>query len=82
MTLTIVLRIGISYKIRVTISLTLVVAPLTRRVMLRPLGVATLLSLSQLFIIRLGVFGTIRVGILNQSCHQLPHVTAVVLEPP
>ena len=81
-TLTIILCIGVSHKVKTISSLALTVASLVRRVMLLPLGVATLLSLSRLLIIRLGVLGTIRVSILNQSRHQLPHVTAVALETP
>ena len=68
-TLTIILRVGVSHKIQTTISLALTIAPLIRRVMLLPFGVATLLSLTRPFLIRLGVLGTIRVGILDQSRH-------------
>ena len=55
---------------------------MARRVVLLPLGMSALLSLPCLVIVRLGVLGTIRVGILNQSRHQFPHVAAVALEPP
>lgn len=72
MVLSIILRIGVSHKIQTIISFALTVASLTCRVMLLPFGIATLLSLSRLFIIRLGVLDTIRVSILNQSRHQLP----------
>ena len=55
--LTIILRIGVGHKIQITISLALNVAALTCRVMLLPFRVAALLSLTQIFIIRLGVLG-------------------------
>ena len=54
---------------------------MARQVMLLPFGAAALLSLSRLFVIRLGVLGTIRVSVLNQSCHKRPHVIAVTLKP-
>ena len=53
---------------------------MTRWVMLLPLGVAALLSLPCLVIIRLRVLGTSRVSILHQSCHKHPHVIAVTFE--
>ena len=54
---------------------------MTRWVMLLPLGVVALLSLPCLIIARLGILGTIGVGILNQTYHKCSHVIAVVLEP-
>ena len=54
---------------------------MARRVMLLPFGAAALLSLSRLFIVRLGVLGTIRIGILKQTFHKCSHVIAVTLEP-
>ena len=72
MMLTIILGVGISHKVQTVISLALTIDSLIHRVVMLALGVATLLSLSRFFIIRLGVLGTIRVGILNQSSHQLP----------
>ena len=54
---------------------------MTRRVMLLPFGAAALLSLPCLVIVRLGVLGTIRVGILNQSYHKRSHVIAVTPKP-
>ena len=71
-TLTIILCIGVSHKVKTIISFALTVAYLVRRVMLLPLGVAALLSLSRLFIIRLGVLGTIRVSILTRATMSVP----------
>ena len=82
MTLNIILRIRVSHKVKTIISFALTVASLVHQVMLLPLGVAALLSLSRLFVIRLGVLGTIKVSILNQSRHQCSHVIAVAFEPP
>ena len=78
--LTIILRIGVSHKVETIISFALTVASLIRRVMLLHLGVPAVLSLARLFIIRLGVLGTIRVNILNQSRHECPHVIVVAFE--
>ena len=63
------------------ICLALTIIIVARRVMLLPLGVAALLSLPQFVIVRLGVLGTIRISILNQSSHKCSHVIAVTLEP-
>ena len=81
-TLIIALCIGISHKLRATISLAFTIAPLIRRVMLLTLGVAVLFSLPCLFIIRLGILGTVRVGVLDQSRHQCTHIITIALEPP
>ena len=79
--LAIILCIGICHKIQVAINLALTITSLIRRrVMLLPFGVAALLSLSWHVIIRLGVFGTIRINILNQSRHECPHVIVVAVE--
>ena len=75
------MRIGVSHKVKNITSFALTVASLVRRVMLLPLSIAALPSLPWVFIIRLGVLGTIRVSILNQSRHECPHVIAVVFEP-
>ena len=77
-TLVIIPCTGVSHKI---ISLALTVAALIGRVILLSLHAITLLSLSRSFILTLGVLGTIRVGILNQSYHTRSHVIAVTLEP-
>ena len=79
MMLAIILCMGVSHKVKTIISLALTIAS---RVILLPLGVAALPSLPRLFIIRLGVVGTIRVSILNKSYHERPHVIAVAFEPP
>src|SRR4051812_41154881 len=50
--------------------------------MLLSLLAATLLPLTRLLLIRVRVFGTIRVVIFEESRHELPHVIAVVLKPP
>ena len=81
-TLTIILCIGVSHKVKTIISLAFTVASLVRRVMLLPLSIVALPSLPWIFIIRLKVHGTIRVSILNQSCHERPHVIAIMFEPP
>ena len=81
MTLIIALCIGVSHKLRGTISLAFIVPHLIRWDMLLTLGVAILLSLSWLVIIRLGVLGTIRIGIFDESRHELPHVIVVALKP-
>ena len=70
---------GVSHKI---ISLALTVAALIGRILLLSLHAATLLSLSRSFILRVGVLGTIRVGILDKSRHKLSHVIAMTLKPP
>ena len=59
----------------------LTIVSMARQVMLLPFGAAALLSLPQLLVVRLGILGTIRIGILNQSCHECSHVIAVTLEP-
>src|SRR3954469_3473222 len=73
-----VLHIGVSHKIHGTIRFMLAsnTAPW---VMLLTSGVAVLLSLPCLFIIRLGILGTIRISILYQSGHESPHVSAMAL---
>ena len=81
MTLAIILCVGVSHKVQTIISFALTTASLICRIMLLSSGAAVLLSLSRLVIIRLGVLGTIRVSVLNQSHHQLSHVIAVALEP-
>ena len=70
---------GVSHKI---ISFALTVAALIGRVVLLSPHTATLLSLSRSFILRVGVLGTIRVGILEKSRHKLPHVAAMTFKPP
>ena len=50
--------------------------------MLRALAIAVLLSLPCLFIIKLGILGTIRVGVLDKSRHQHAHIITITLEPP
>ena len=52
--LVVALCIGVSHKLQATISLTFIITSLICRVMLRTLGVAVLLSLPCLLIIRLG----------------------------
>ena len=74
------LRIGVGHKFHTAISLTFITS-LVRRVMLRALAVAVLLSLPCLVIIRLGILGTIRISILYQSSHEGPHVSAMALHP-
>ena len=44
------------------VRLTLAAVSMTRRVVVLPLGVAAVLSLPCLIIVRLGILGTIRVG--------------------
>ena len=78
-TLTIILCIGVSHKVKTIIILALTIAS---RVILLPLCVAALPSLPRLFIIRLGVLGTIRISIFNESRHERPHVIVVAFEPP
>ena len=78
-TLTIILCIGVSHKVKTIIIFAVTVAS---RVILLPLSVAAPLPLPRLIVIRLGVFGTIRVSIFNQSCHERPHVIAVAFKPP
>ena len=51
-------------------------------VMLVTLAVAFLVSLHCLFFIRHRVLGSIRISILDESCHQRSHVVTVTLEPP
>ena len=80
--LIIILRIGVSQKVEITISLTLTVAGLTYRVMLLSISIGALLSLTWLIIIRLGVLGTVRVNIFKQSRHERPHIIAVAFESP
>ena len=83
MTLAIILCIGICHKVQTIISFALTIASLTRRlVMLLSFSVAAPLPLPCFVILRLRVFGTIRVSILNQSRHECPHVNAVMFEPP
>ena len=62
MSLIVTLCIGIGYKLRVTLRLTLI-ASLIHRVMLLTLSIAVLLSLPCLFLIRRGILGTIRIGV-------------------
>ena len=54
---------------------------MTRRVVVLPLGVAALLSLPCLIIVRLGILGTIRVGIVHQCSHEGSHVITMTFEP-
>ena len=75
-----VLRIGISHKIQAIIHFTLTVVSMACRVVLLPLGMSALLSLPCLVIVRLGLLGTIRVGIFHQSSHESPHIIAVAFE--
>ena len=77
--LVIILCTSVSYKI---ISFALTVTTLIGRVVLLSPHTATLLSLSRSFILRVGVLGTIRVGILDKSLNDLPHVTAMTFKPP
>ena len=79
-TLIIILRTGVSHKVKITIGLTLSITTMACRVILLPFHVAALLFVSRLFIIRLGVLGTVRVGILDKSHHELPHGIAVALK--
>ena len=79
--LTIILCVGVSQKIQTVIRLALTIVSMARRIMLLPSSVVALISLSRFFIIRIGVLGTIRVSVLNQSRHKCPHVIAVMLEP-
>ena len=44
--------------------------------------IATLLPLPSLLIIRLRIFSAIRVGILDESRHELPHIIAITIKPP
>ena len=57
--LTIILGVGVSHKVQAIIRIALTVVPMTRRVMLLPLGTTILLSLPRLFILRLRVLGTV-----------------------
>ena len=50
--------------------------------MLLSLCIATLLPLSSLLLIRLRVLSTIRVGVSDESHHELSHIIAVALKPP
>ena len=82
-TLTIILCVGVSHKIQTTISLALTIAPPdSPGLCCCPLVLLLFFSLTRPFLIRLGVLGTIKVGMVDQSRHELPHVTAVVFEPP
>src|SRR3954469_7272099 len=71
-----VLYIGVGHEIHAAIRFTLASAA-TPWVVLLSLGVAVLLSLPCLFIIRHGILGTIRISILYQSGHESPHVGAM-----
>ena len=79
--LALVMCISISHKVKTVVRLTLAAVSMTRRVVVLPLGVAALFSLPCLIIVRLGILGTIRVGILHQCSHKGAHIIAVVLEP-
>ena len=81
MALTIILRIGVRQKVKIILGLALTIASLTRRIMLS-FCVATLFSFTSFLLIRLRVFSTIRVGIFDESRHELPHVIAVAFKPP
>ena len=82
MLLVVTLRTSVSHKLQTTVSLTFIITSLLCRVMLVTFAVAILLSLPCPFIIRRGILGTIRVGILDQSRHQRTHIIAIALEPP
>ena len=69
----------VSHKI---ISFALTVTALIGRVMLLSPHTATLLSLPRSFILRVWVLGTIRIGILDKSRHELTHVTSMTFKPP
>src|SRR4051812_25570547 len=75
-----VLHVGIGHKIHAAVRFTLATADIPC-VILLTFGVAVLLSLPCLFIIRHGILGTIRVSILYQSSHESPHIGAVALHP-
>ena len=79
--LAIVLRVGISHKVHVTIRFTLASTTIACPVMLLTFGVVVPLSLPCLVLIRFGILGTIRIGILYQSSHEGPHVSAMALHP-
>ena len=64
-----------------THGMTLAAVSMTHRVGVLPLGVAALLSLPCLLIIRLGILGTIRISIFHQTGHEGPHVGAMTLHP-
>ena len=54
---------------------------MTRRVVVLPLGVAALISLPCLIIVRLGILGTIRVGLRHQCSHEGSRVITMTVEP-
>ena len=60
----------------------LAIITLTHCIVLLPLCIAVLLPLASLLLIRLRVFSTIRVDVLDKSRHELSHIIAVVLKPP
>ena len=79
--LAIVLCVGISHKVHVTIRFTLASTTVACSVMLLTLGVVVPPSLPYLVIIRFGILGTIRISIFHQSGHEGPHVGAMTLHP-
>ena len=72
MTQTVILRVGVSHKIQTVIRLALIVVSIARRVMLLPFGIVALFSLTRLFIVRLGILGTIRIDILTRAAISVP----------
>ena len=72
MPLTVILGVGVSHKVQATICLAFTIVPMTCRIMLLPLGVAALLSLPGLVILRLGVLGTIRVAYFTRATMSVP----------
>ena len=80
MSLIVTLCISVGYKLWVAVCLTLIAA-MIHRVVLLTLSIAVPFSLPYLLIVRHGILGTIKVGVLNQSRHECPHVVAVTFEP-